>query len=113
MIDECFARAGWNTDLLIEPTRATLLARVASADFDLVGLTVSCDSHNGQLASLIVAVRNVSRNAHVRLLLGGRVLAEDPDLARRVGADGTAASALDALELAERLIAVPAEAVFA
>ena len=113
MIDECFSRAGWNSDLLIEPTRPSLLAKIAAADYDLVGLTVSCDCHIGQLPSLIVAVRTVSSNPYVRVLLGGQVLIEDPDLARRVGADGTAATALDALDVAERLLTVPVYAAYA
>lgn len=113
MIDECFSRAGWNSDLLIEPTRALLLARVAATDYDLVGLTVSCNCHIGELSSLIVAVRNVSKNSEVRLMLGGRVLVEDPDLARRAGADGTAANATDALDLAERLLTVAPRVVYA
>lgn len=113
MIDECFTRAGWSSDLLTEPTRALLLARVAATDYDLVGLTVSCDCHIGQLPSLIVAVRNVSRNPNVRLLLGGRVLIDDPDLAQRSGADGTAATALEALDLADRLLTVAPRVVYA
>lgn len=113
MIDECFTRAGWSSNLLVEPSRALLLSAVSSADYDLVGLTVTCDCHIGQLTSLIVAIRNVSRNPNVRLMLGGRLLIEDPDLARRAGADATAASATDALELAERLIAAPLNAAYA
>lgn len=113
MIDECFTRAGWNSDLLIEPTRPSLLARVAGAHYDIIGLTVSCDCHIAPLSSLIVAVRNVSRNPHLQVMLGGRVLIEDPDLAQRAGADGTAATAIDALALAERLTASSLIAAFA
>lgn len=113
IIDECFTRAGWSSTLLIEPSRTSLLAAVAGAEYELVGLTVTCDCHIAPLASLIVAIRNVSRNPNVRVMLGGRLLIEDPDLARRAGADGTASTALDALELAERLVAAPLNAAYA
>lgn len=113
MIDECFTRAGWSSDLMIEPSRGSLLGRVANRSYDLVGLTVSCDCHIAQLPSLIVAVRNVSRNSDVRLILGGRVLVEDPDLANRAGADGTAGTALEALDLADRLLPATLSAAFA
>lgn len=113
MIDECFTRAGWNSDLLIEPSRPQLLARVAGAHYDLLGLTVSCDCHIAPLSSLIVAVRNVSKNPQLQVMLGGRVLIEDPDLARRAGANGTAACAMDALALAERLTATSFTTAFA
>jgi methanogenic corrinoid protein MtbC1 len=113
MIDECFTRAGWSSNLLVEPTRPLLLSTVAGTDYDLVGLTVSCDCHIGQLTSLIVAIRNVSRNSNVRVMLGGRLLIEDPGIAQRAGADGTAASAIDALDIAERLVAAPLNAAYA
>jgi methanogenic corrinoid protein MtbC1 len=113
MIDECFTRAGWSSNLLVEPSRPQLLSAVAGADYELIGLTVSCDCHIGQLTSLIVAIRNVSRNPNVRVMLGGRLLIEDPDLVHRAGADATAASALDALEVAERLLSVPQNAAYA
>ena len=104
MIDECFARAGWDTELLLSPTRATLLERVGARHFDLVGLTVSNDCHIGPLSSLVTAVRNVSRNPNISVMLGGRVLTADPGLAERVGADATAATATDALATADLLL---------
>lgn len=113
MIDECFTRAGWSSNLLVEPSRATLLAASAGADYDLIGLTVSCDCHIGQLTSLVVAIRNVSRNPNVRVMLGGRLLIENPGLARQAGADATAASAPEALEIAEQLVAAPLNAAYA
>ncbi|NJC05537.1 methanogenic corrinoid protein MtbC1 [Sphingomonas kaistensis] len=113
MIDECFTRAGWNSNLLIEPTRGSLLAAVAAAEYDLVGLTLTNDCHIGPLTALIVAIRNVSRNSNVRVMLGGRVLIEDPGLADRAGADATALTAVDALDIAERLVTEPLNAAYA
>jgi methanogenic corrinoid protein MtbC1 len=107
MIEECFARAGWDTDLLVDPSRADLLARLANRHFDLVGLTVSSDCHIAQLSSLVTAMRNVSQNSSVCVMLGGRALIERPAIAVEAGADGTAATALDALDLADSLILVP------
>ena len=113
MIDECFTRAGWSSNLLVEPTRGQLLSSVASTDYALVGLTVSCDCHIGVLTALVSAIRNVSRNPNVRVMLGGRLLIDDPDIARRAGADATALTALGALELAEQLVAAPLNAAYA
>lgn len=113
MIDECFTRAGWHSTLLVEPSRASLLSSLAGAEYDMVGLTVTCDCHIGQLTSLIVAMRNVSRNPNVRVMLGGRLLIDNPDLADQAGADAIALTALDALDLAERLVAAPLNAAYA
>jgi len=113
MLEECFSRAGWDSQLLIAPSRALLLEHVAAKSFDVFGLTVSCDAHIAPLPSLLTAVRNVSQNPQICLLVGGRVLLEDPDLARRAGADGTAATAVDALALADRLLADSLHVAFA
>jgi MerR family transcriptional regulator, light-induced transcriptional regulator len=113
IVEECFARAGWDTELLVEPTRGELIARVANHRFDLVGLTVSRDCHIAALPTLLTALRNVSRNPDLLLLLGGPVLIENPKLAPAVGADGTAATALGALDEADRLMTPPVYAATA
>jgi methanogenic corrinoid protein MtbC1 len=107
MVDECFSRAGWNTTLMLEPSRGDLLDLVAARAVDLVGLTVSCDSHIEQLPSLIVAVRNLSKNPAVSVMIGGRVPNLNPALAAFVGADATAATATTAINVAERLVVTP------
>lgn len=104
MVEECFARAGWGTELLIEPSNAELLAAIGASHCDLVALTVSCDCHIDALPSLITALRSLSLNPQLLVLLGGRVLAENPALVGRVGADGTASTATGALQLAEGLV---------
>jgi MerR family transcriptional regulator, light-induced transcriptional regulator len=110
VVDECFSRSGWDTELMIEPTRSGLINRVAGKRFDLLGLTVSNDCHIALLPSLISAVRSVSRNPNLCLLLGGRCLIERPQIAAEVGADGSAADALAAVQLAGRLVSSPLRA---
>lgn len=104
MIEEVFARAGWQSEALIKPERRELLDRLARQPFDLVGLTLARDCPSAALANLIKAMRNVSANPHMVVLVGGRMINENPDLAIDVGADGTGADALSALALAEDLI---------
>jgi methanogenic corrinoid protein MtbC1 len=104
MIEEVFARAGWQSEALIKPERRELLDRLASRPFDLVGLTLARDCPGAALANLIKAMRNISVNPHIIVLVGGRMINENPDLAIEVGADGTGADALAALALAEDLI---------
>ncbi len=104
IVEDIFRRAGWSTELLLDAQQGALLSAVASARYDLVGLTVSLDAHTERLPSLILAIRSVSRNPRLCILLGGRVLMDDPQLALRVGADGTAADAQSAVALADRLV---------
>jgi methanogenic corrinoid protein MtbC1 len=104
VVEELFSREGWLTDRMSEASTPDLLERVAGEWFDLVGLTISCDYHIAPLGSVIVALRNVSRNPHLRIMVGGRIFVEDPDLAGRVGADGTASDAKVAVKAALALI---------
>ena len=106
MIDETFRRHGWKTDVALDPTNAELLEHVARGWFDVIGLTVSCDCHIEPLPSLIRALRSVSRNPRIVVMVGGRVFLEDPLLAAEVGADGTAADAVRAVAVAGSLVSV-------
>lgn len=104
MLDEVFARAGWRSEALVRPERRELLDRVARQPFDLLGLTLSRDCPSAALANLIRAVRNVSANPHIIVLIGGRMVNENPGIVTDVGADGTGADALSALERANALV---------
>ncbi len=113
IVDEVFRRGGWATTLLSDPTTSELLDELAGRMYDVIGLTVSCDDHIGRLGSLILAVRSVSRNPRICVMLGGRVLAADPEISTRAGADGTASDAPGALAMAERLVTVSGRREFA
>lgn len=104
MLDEVFAQAGWHSEVLIEPQRRELLQIVADRSFDLVGLTLSCDCPSATLAELIAAIRGVSKHPGTQIFIGGRVVNANPDLVARVGADGTAPDAREALALANRRV---------
>lgn len=104
VIDEIFRRDGWVTDRLSEVETADLVKRVSEEWFDLIGLTISCDCHIAPLAPTIAALRSVSRNAGLCVMVSGSVFGADPDLAARVGADGTARDAKLALQVAADLV---------
>ena len=104
LIDETFRREGWTTEALLDPTRSDLIERIASASFDVLGLTVSRNCNIGPLPDLIHALRSVSRNPRIVVMVGGRVFMEDPLLATAVGADGTAPDAVQAVAVADSLV---------
>lgn len=106
VVDEVFRRDGWVTDRMSGPQTSELVRRVGDEWFDLVGLTVSCDSHLSTLTSVIAALRNVSRNPRVCIMVGGRTFSADPGMAAEVGADGTAGDARRALKVAADLVRV-------
>ncbi len=104
MIDEIFRSEGWQTDRLCEAQTTELLERIERDWFDIIGLTVSCDSHMGGVPEIIAAMRSVSKNPLVCVMVGGRIFSADPDLAMRVGADGTARDAKSAPHVASELL---------
>lgn len=104
VIDEVFRRAGWDTDRLTDAETAALLKCAVEQHYDVIGLTISCDCHIAPLPSLIAALRNVSCNPQVCIMVGGRVFSATPGLADKVGADGTARDAKLALQLAGDLV---------
>ncbi|NMN04976.1 methanogenic corrinoid protein MtbC1 [Novosphingobium sp. SG919] len=108
MVEEVFARAGWQTEVLIEPERKELLQHISAHSVNLVGLTISCDCPNAKLASLISAMRSVSRSPDLKIFIGGKMVNANPALVDEVGADGSAPDACGALALAERLVPMPA-----
>ena len=106
MIDEIFARSGWNSTAIARPLRKELLDAVSREPFDLVGLTVSRDCPSSALANFITAIRKVSANPELSILIGGHMINQNPAIVAEVGADGTGADARAALEVAERLVQV-------
>jgi Predicted cobalamin binding protein len=108
MIEEVFSRAGWQSEALVKPERRDLLDRLAHRPFDVVGLTLARDCPSAALANLVKAMRNASANPRIAVLVGGRMINENPGMVEEVGADGTGADALAALETAENLMSVSA-----
>ncbi|MBX7483529.1 cobalamin B12-binding domain-containing protein [Qipengyuania qiaonensis] len=104
IVDEIFARSGWDSEALIDPERRELLRLISEKPYDLVGLTITSDCNSGALSKLISAIRTVSANPQTRVLIGGRAVNENPGLLAEAGADGTAVDAEAALKLANRLV---------
>ena len=109
MIGECFQRAGWDVETLIEPEQSDILLALGSSSFDVVGLTVTTDFYIGEVPKLLTAMRSVSTNPKLKIMIGGPALGYDPELARKLGADGTAADASAALALADEMVSAGVE----
>lgn len=109
MIGECFQRAGWDVETLIEPEQSDILLALGSSSFDVVGLTVTTDFYIAEVPKLLTAMRSVSSNPMLKIMIGGPALGYDPELARKLGADGTAADASAALALADEMVSAGVE----
>nr|WP_310523209.1 cobalamin B12-binding domain-containing protein [Polymorphobacter sp.] len=104
IVEEFFRRAGWQTWSAPALDEAELVALATGRAFDVIGLTVSVERHLGPLARSIALVRQASRNPDVVIMVGGRIFTDRPELAKDVGADGTASDGQLAVTLAETLL---------
>ena len=108
MVEEFFRRDGWEVSVDGGAGESLLAAAVSVERFAVVGLSLCRDDLIDALQSAIRSIRQHSLNADVSILVGGRVFAEDPSLAHRIGADAHARDAREAVERAEWLIGAAA-----
>lgn len=106
MVDEFFRRAGWGTTCLPASTAEELATAVRREHFSIVGLSISCEGFLEGLARSIHRIRRASRNRSVRVIVGGNVLIDRPDLVALVGADTAAADGRQAVLQARSLMAM-------
>jgi methanogenic corrinoid protein MtbC1 len=110
MIAECFQRAGWYTDALIDPSQSDLTQKVANTYFELLGVTISNSQPPETLAQLIKGIRAVSKNPDIIIMIGGREINDNPQLVEQCGADASALDASQALKVASELVPINADA---
>ena len=104
MVVEFFRRGGWDICSGCPETKDQLFRIVGEQRFDVIGFSVSAERHLDCVEQQIVALRRHSRNSDVKVLVGGRVFNNRPDLCVLVGADATARDGEGAVRLAETLM---------
>jgi MerR family transcriptional regulator, light-induced transcriptional regulator len=105
MVCDFFRTSGWTVWGDAPAKAEALLKLVREQAFDIVGFAIGNDRSIESLATLIRAVRAESRTRAVRVLVGGPLLVDRPQIAALVGADATAPDARQAILAAERLVA--------
>lgn len=99
-----FRRDGWTVIDDLPCGDEALAACVSEQRVDLVGFSLSGEVLIGGLASSIHTVRNASLNRDLRVIVGGKVFADDPERANEVGADAVALDGRDGLCKARALV---------
>ena len=104
MIQRFFRSSGWHVGSCPGAELQHITAIVAQEWFGIVGFSLSTDKHIDSLGRTIEAVRRMSLNTSIGIMVGGPAFAGRPELALEVGADGTAANAPAAVILAKKLL---------
>ncbi|HKK35047.1 MAG TPA: cobalamin B12-binding domain-containing protein [Paracoccaceae bacterium] len=91
MFADQLRRIGWQVRLDVSGDPAASLATAREVAPDAIGVSAGSRVVMSRLASLVTRLRGAVPGA--RIVLGGALVTEDPEAARRCGVDDTAASA--------------------
>ena len=106
MVVEFLRRAGWHCWTGSPATVRDLCKLVRAQHFDAIGISLSADRNVENTASTIERVRRSSKNSSAAVILGGRVLNDDPGLAAQLGADEMASDGKAAVRVLNELCGV-------
>lgn len=104
MVGEFLLRDGWRVLVGAPWTDSDLEAMVGTDAYDIVGFSVGCESRVSALKREIRRVRSASRNPSVKVIVGGKIFMDNPDMIARVGADAYASDARGAPQVARSLL---------
>lgn len=105
MVTDFFEMEGWDTHYVGANTPAdSLISMLQARKAHVLGLSVTITSHINEVRHLIQVVRD-SVMSHVKILVGGYPFNLAPNLWKQIGADGFGSDALDAVALANKLVA--------
>jgi MerR family transcriptional regulator, light-induced transcriptional regulator len=103
MIADFFEMDGWDSYYVGANTPASALIQTLNEqNADVLALSVTILTHIPALKDAIRAVRASEACHSIKILVGGYPFLVDPDLWKKVGADGTASDAAQALALANQ-----------
>jgi len=101
IVETFFRAAGWETTRSFEED---YIAELRDESYEIVAFSLSCERYLDGLKAAIKKARKVSRNPFIKILAGGAVFIQNPDLIQMVHADGVAADGPSAVLMAERLL---------
>ncbi len=105
MVADFFEMAGWDTYYLGANTPAeSVVQATAARQADVLGISATMTFHVQVVADMIDRVRAGEGGDRVQILVGGYPFNVAPDLWRKVGADGSAGDAQQAVTVANRLL---------
>jgi methanogenic corrinoid protein MtbC1 len=106
MVAEFFRLAGWRVQVVHAPSAQELSLTLQSDWFDVLGLGLTMEKQLPQVQQALSGVRQASANPGIKIMLGGFLVQQRPDLVHVLGADFSAHAADEAVQSAERWLAM-------
>ena len=104
MVADFFEMDGWDTYYMGANTpTSTIIEAIDSHQPDVLAISASMPFHRKTLKELIAKVRDHDTDGRVKILVGGYALRSSQDLWIKLGADGFADDAQQAVSLANRI----------
>jgi methylmalonyl-CoA mutase cobalamin-binding subunit len=104
MAAEFLRRGGWDAYVDSSASAEEATALVRREWFDLVGISLSDESHSAELAAGIRQIRRASRNRAIGVIVSGPVFRNQPEMFKCVGADAAATDGRQAAVQADNLM---------
>lgn len=104
MVCDFFRAGGWDVWTEAPAPADTVVALVQERWFDVVGFSMGHDRGIAPTVELIRNIRKASHNRAVKVLVGGPLLLDRPQIATLVDADGMALDAVQAMQVAEEMV---------
>ncbi|OHE40912.1 MAG: hypothetical protein A2Y16_03250 [Tenericutes bacterium GWF2_57_13] len=105
MVADFFELAGWDTYFLGSNLPPEMVVeQLKAVPTGVLAISATTPSHLPEVEELVHRIRAEADLCGTKIIVGGRVFNETPELWRQVGADGFATDAKDAIRIARTLI---------
>lgn len=105
MVSDFFERDGWDTYYMgANMPDASIIGAVKEQRADILAISVTMSFDINKVEGLINKIRKDAALSNLKIIVGGHPFNHIPELWKRVGADGSAQNARQAVELANQMM---------
>ena len=103
MLSEFFRKNGWQVQADPSPSEEDIFLMIKEKQFDIVGISIGSTDQKNSTKRIIRKIRQ-KKGSVSKILIGGPLALQDKHLFKKLGADGQAQDAEEAIKLAEGFI---------
>jgi methanogenic corrinoid protein MtbC1 len=105
MVADFFEMDGWDTYFIGANTPSrSIISAIEERQAHLVAISTTIPTHVSKVTELVGTIRENAGTSDCKVLVGGYPFNLSADLWKTVGADGYAPNALEAVQIADKLI---------